>query len=77
MLAHVHQSLRGSPGVTTNIGGAARAEAIVRTAAGMLDFSRLIAVMLFDILHFFSDAEDPLNVVGELVALLAPDSYGC
>jgi len=31
--------------------------------------------MLFGILHFFSDADDPRAVVSQLAASLAPDSY--
>src|SRR6202011_2501158 len=49
--------------------------AILRAAAGTLDFSRPVAVMLFGILHFFSDRDDPRAVVGQLVASLAPGSY--
>jgi hypothetical protein len=77
VLAHAHQLLRGaSEGATSYIYGELREPgAIVRAAAGTLDFSRPVAVMLFGILHFFSDADDPRAVVGQLVASLAPDSY--
>ncbi len=44
--------------------------AILRAATETVDFSRPVAVMLFGILHFFSDAEDPCDVVGQLVTSL-------
>ena len=77
VLAHAHQLLRGAPeGATSYIYGELREPAaILRAAAGTLDFSRPVAVMLFGILHFFSDADDPRAVVGQLAASLAPDSY--
>ncbi len=77
VLAHAHQLLRGTPeGATTYIYGELREpRAILRAAAGTLDFSRPVAVMLFGILHFFSAAENPRSVVGELIAALAPGSY--
>jgi len=77
VLAHAHQLLRGTPeGATTYVYGELREPAaILRAAAGTLDFSRPVAVMLFGILHFFSDAEDPCDVVGQLVTSLAPGSY--
>ena len=41
---------------------------------GTLDFSRPTAVVLFGILHFFSDADDPAGLLGELLAQLPPGS---
>ncbi len=77
VLAHAHQLLRGAPeGATSYIYGELREPAaILRGAAATLDFSRPVAVMLFGILHFFSDADDPSGVVGQLMAPLAPGSY--
>jgi len=77
VLAHAHQLLRGTPeGSTTYVYGELREpRAILDAAARTLDFSRPAAVMLFGILHFFSDAEDPRGVVGQLAAPLAPGSY--
>jgi hypothetical protein len=76
VLAHAHQLLRGAPeGATSYIYGELREPgAILHAAAKTLDFSRPVAVMLFGILHFFSDADDPRAVVGQLVTPLAPDS---
>jgi hypothetical protein len=77
VLAHAHQLLRGaSAGATAYIYGELREpEAILDAAGKTLDFSRPVAVMLFGILHFFGDADDPREVVGQLMARLAPGSY--
>jgi hypothetical protein len=77
VLAHAHQLLRGTPqGSTAYVYGELREPvAILDAAARTLDFSRPVAVMLFGILHFFSDSEDPRGVVGQLMAPLAPGSY--
>jgi hypothetical protein len=76
VLAHAHQLLRGTDeGVTRYIYGDLRDPApILREAARTLDFSRPTAVILFGILHLFSDAEDPRGVVGTLLAPLAAGS---
>jgi hypothetical protein len=77
VLAHAHQLLRGTPeGATRYLYGELRAPAaILHAAAETLDFSRPTAVMLFGILHFFGDSDDPRGVVGQLAAALAPGSY--
>ena len=77
VLAHAHQLLRGAPeGATAYIYGELREPGtILDAAARTLDFSRPVAVMLFGILHFFSGADDPREVVGQLVAPIAPESY--
>jgi hypothetical protein len=77
LLAHAHQLLRGTPeGATSYVFGELREPgAILRAAAGTLDFSRPVAVMLFGILHFFSDRDDPRAVVGQLAASLTSGSY--
>ena len=77
VLAHAHQLLRGTPeGATTYVYGELREPgAILETAAGTLDFSRPTAVLLFGVLHFFSDAENPGGVVAQLADRLGPGSY--
>ena len=76
VLAHAHQLLRGRrEGVTRYIYGDLREPGpILREAAETLDFSRPTAVILFGVLHLFSDADDPRAVVGQLVAPLAAGS---
>src|ERR1019366_915415 len=77
VLAHAHQLLRGTPeGVTSYIYGDLHDPgAIIRSAAETLDLSRPAAVVIFGVLHFFSDQDDPRGVVGQLAAALAPGSY--
>ena len=77
VLAHAHQLLRGTrEGAISYIYGDLRdPQPILSEAATTLDFSRPAAVMLFGILHFFSDADDPRGLIGQLLAPLAPGSY--
>lgn len=42
--------------------------------AGLLDFSRPVAVLLIGVLHFVSDAEDPATTLARYRAALAPGS---
>jgi S-adenosyl methyltransferase len=76
VLAHAHQLLRGTrEGATRYIYGDLREPGpILREAAETLDFSRPTAVILFGVLHLFSDADDPRGVVGQLTAPLAAGS---
>jgi S-adenosyl methyltransferase len=76
VLTHAHQLLRGTPeGVVRYIYGDLRdPQPILGEAATTLDFSRPTAVMLFGILHFFADADDPRGLIGQLMASLAPGS---
>ncbi len=76
VLAHAHELLRGTPeGAVRYVRGDLRdPQPILREAATTLDFSRPAAVLLFGILHFFADADDPHGLVGELTAPLAPGS---
>jgi hypothetical protein len=76
VLAHAHQLLRGTREGTTSYiyGDLHDPQPIMREAAKTLDFSRPVAVMLFGILHFFSDADDPRGVIGQLLKPLPADS---
>jgi hypothetical protein len=76
VLAHAHQLLRGSgEGAISYIYGDLHdPQPILREAAKTLDFSRPAAVMLFGILHFFSDADDPRGLIGQLLAPLPSGS---
>jgi SAM-dependent methyltransferase len=77
VLAHAHQLLRGTPeGTTRYIQGELREpEAILAEARKTLDLSQPTAVLIFGVLHFFSDDEDPQRVVSQITAALAPGSY--
>jgi hypothetical protein len=76
VLAHAHQLLRGTREGTTSYiyGDLHDPQPIMREAAKTLDFSRPVAVMLFGILHFFSDADDPRGVIGQLLEPLPAGS---
>src|SRR5499427_4583428 len=41
----------------------------------MLDFSQPVAVMLMEIMHLISDADDPTGVVASLMRAVPPGSY--
>ena len=77
VLAHAHKLLRGTKqGATSYVYGDLHEPGpIMREAANTLDFSKPAAVMLFGILHFFSDADDPRGLIGQLTAPLTPGSY--
>jgi hypothetical protein len=48
---------------------------IVREAAGTLDFTQPVAVLLIAVLHFIPDADDPAGIVAALARGLAPGSF--
>jgi hypothetical protein len=77
VLAHAHVLLRGTrQGATRYIYGELREpEVILQAAAETLDFTRPTAVLLFGILHFFDEDDDPAGIVRRLTSQLAPGSY--
>jgi trans-aconitate methyltransferase len=50
-------------------------ESIITQAAESLDFNRPVAVLLFAILHFVPDKDDPWEIVRRLMAAVPPGSY--
>jgi S-adenosyl methyltransferase len=76
VLAHAHQLLRGTrEGAISYIYGDLHdPQPILREAAKTLDFSRPVGVMLFGILHFFSDADDPHGLISQLLEPLPAGS---
>jgi hypothetical protein len=76
VLAHAHQLLRGTRegSISYIYGDLHDPQPILAEAAKTLDFSRPTAVMLFGILHFFADADDPHALIGQLMAPLAAGS---
>jgi len=48
---------------------------ILSQAARTLDLSRPVAVLLFQVLHFIPDSDDPHAIVRRLMAPLVPGSY--
>ena len=77
VLAHAHRLLTSTPeGVTRYIYGDLREPGpILDKAAEVLDFSQPVAVVLFGVLHFFTDEDDPAGILGRLMKPLPPGSY--
>ena len=76
VLAHARALLHSGPeGGTAYLDADVRdPEEILRAAAGLLDFSQPVAVMLVAILHFVSDEDNPAAIVSRLMADLPPGS---
>lgn len=77
VLAHAHGLLKGTPAGSVaylcrdlrDIGG------ILDDAAQTLDFTKPTAIILFGVLHFFANEENPRDIVTRLADALAPGSY--
>jgi trans-aconitate methyltransferase len=73
VLAHARALLSGA---TAYLDGDLRDPApILAAAAGTLDFSRPVAVLLIGVLHLISDDEKPAEVVARLMGAVPPGSY--
>ena len=77
VLAHARALLVGSPeGATDYLDADLRDTAeILDHAAGVLDFSRPVAVMLVAVLHLIGPDDDPDGIVRQLMAAVPPGSY--
>lgn len=77
VLAHARALLTSSrQGATAYVDADVRdPAAIVREAAGTLDFSKPIAVMLLCILQYVPDSAEPRRIVSHLMGAAAPGSY--
>ena len=77
VLAHAHSLLRSTrEGVTAYVRGDLREpEAILEVAAGTLDFSRPVALVLVGLLHVVPDRYAPHDKVATLIGAVAPGSY--
>ena len=64
----------GAPTVMVVEGDLRNPRKIIDGARGLIDFSAPVAVLLFAILHFLTDAEEPYEIVGSLTEALAPGS---
>jgi O-methyltransferase involved in polyketide biosynthesis len=65
---------KGSDGVLVVEADARNPGKIIGEAKGLIDFSEPVAVLLFAVLHFLTDADDPHAVVASLAGHLAPGS---
>ncbi|MGO9782991.1 MAG: SAM-dependent methyltransferase [Streptosporangiaceae bacterium] len=74
---HAETLLTGSaPGATAYLDADLRDTGrILRAAARTLDFSQPVAVLLFAIMHFIPDEQDPAGIVRTLMDPLPPGSY--
>jgi S-adenosyl methyltransferase len=77
VLAHARALLASSPeGATAYLDADLRnTGAILAKAAGLLDFSEPVAVMLIGVLHCVPDCDDPAGIVNRLLAAVPPGSY--
>ncbi len=77
VLAHARALLVGDPaGATDYLDADLRDTAkILEHAAGALDFSRPVAVMLMAVLHLIGPDDGPYGIVRQLMAALPPGSY--
>jgi hypothetical protein len=77
VLAHARALLASAEGgATAYVDADLRdTDKILAESAGLLDFSRPVAVMLMAILQHIDNAEDPYGIVGSLVAAVPSGSY--
>jgi len=77
VLAHARALLTSGPlGATTYVEADLRDPGkILAEAAGLLDFTRPVAVLLLAVLHVIGDDEDPYGIVARLMAPLPPGSF--
>jgi len=73
--AHARALLeRGTPGVTVVQADTRDPAAVLTGAAELLDLTRPVAVLMFAILHFLTDDDQPHDIVKALTRELAPGS---
>jgi hypothetical protein len=77
VLAHARALLTSTPeGETDYLQADLRdTDAILKGAARTLDFSQPVAILLFAVLHFIPDADDPYTVVKQLMDAVPAGSY--
>jgi hypothetical protein len=77
VLSHSHQLLTGTQtGATDYIDADLRdTDALLRQAAGLLDFTKPVAVTLLMILHVIPDSEDPHAIVATVADAMPSGSY--
>jgi O-methyltransferase involved in polyketide biosynthesis len=77
VLAHARALLTSTPeGKTAYIQADLReTDSIVKSAAETLDFSQPVAILLFAVLHFIQDEDDPYRIIRKLVDAVPSGSY--
>jgi hypothetical protein len=73
--AHARALLeKGSPGVLVVEADLRDPGKIIGEAQGLIDFSEPVAILLFAILHFLTDEDDPRGIVRSLTETIVPGS---
>jgi hypothetical protein len=77
VLAHARALLTSTPaGRTDYVQADLRdTDALLKAAGGTLDFRQPVAILLFAVLHFITDSDDPYGIVRKLMDAAAPGSY--
>src|SRR5215472_235076 len=77
VLAHARALLTGTPeGLVAYLHADLRdLDKILADAAGTLDFTQPVALMMLMVLHMIPDADDPHDIVARLLHALPPGSY--
>ena len=77
VLAHARALIASHPAGATNYVDADLRDTgkILERAAGTLDFTQPVAVMLIGILHFIGDEDQPYDIVSRLLDAVPPGSY--
>ena len=76
VLTHARALLTSTPqGECGYVEADVRNDAVLAEAKWMLDFTKPAAVLLLAVLHFVSDADDPVGIVSALARQLAPGSF--
>lgn len=75
-VAHADRMLDGQPGVSISQGDARDPDAVLAApgVAGLLDFTRPVAVLAFAVLHFVAEADDPAGVLAAYRGACVPGS---
>jgi hypothetical protein len=76
-VAHSVRILEGNPNTTITHADLRDAQTVLSagTVAGLLDFSRPVAVLALSVLQYFDDAEDPAAMIARYRSVLVPGSY--
>jgi hypothetical protein len=77
VIEHAHQILADMPPASTAFleGDMHDPAKILQDAAAVLDFTQPVGIILFGILHFFEDDEDPAGIMQTLIEAVPSGSY--
>jgi len=77
VLAHARALLTSTPQGRTNYVQAdlRDTETMLKAAAATLDFTKPVAILLFAVLHFIQDDDDPYRIVAKLMAAAPSGTY--